>query len=395
MRAEEARGMTVQLPFEQAHPLEAAPLLRQLQQDGVVHRVRTVVGDEAWLVTGYEEVRRLLTDDRLGTSHPDPARAARPGGSLLGGPRGNYDTEQADNARMRSLVQPHFSPKRMRALRPRVEELTTALLDDLAEQGPPADLHHALALSLPIQVICELLGVPYADRDQFRGWSEAAGDTRDRARAENGLNELFGYGQQLVASKRKRPGDDFISRLCANNIADDEVAMLSMGLLFAGHETTVVAIDMGVLCWVANPGQRAYFNDPGRIGAVIEEILRAPYSSSAGGLCRYARADLQIGDVTVRAGELVLLATRAANHDPAVFADPDLFDVTRQGPTHLAFGHGAHFCLGAPLARIELEAVFSQLPARFPRLRLRVPVGQLRLRRDTLTGGLIELPVEW
>jgi cytochrome P450 len=387
--------MTAQLPFEQAHPLEAAPLLRQLQQDDVVHRVRTVVGDEAWLVTGYEEVRRLLNDDRLGTSHPDPARAARPGGSLLGGPRGNYDTEQADNARMRSLVQPHFSPKRMRALRPRVEELTTALLNDLAEKGPPADLHQALALSLPIQVICELLGVPYADRDQFRSWSEAAGETRDRARAEHGLYELFGYGQQLVANKRKQPGDDFISRLCASGIADDEVAMLSMGLLFAGHETTVVAIDMGVLCWVANPGQQAYFTDPSRISAVIEEILRAPFSGGAGGLCRYARTELQIGEVTVRAGELVLLATRAANHDPDVFADPDLFDITRQGPAHLAFGHGAHYCLGAPLARIELEAVFSQLPARFPQLRLRVPVGQLRLRHDTLTGGLIELPVEW
>jgi pentalenolactone synthase len=152
---------------------------------------------------------------------------------------------------------------------------------------------------------------------------------------------------------------------------------------------------MGVLCWVANPGQQAHFNDPGRISAVIEEILRAPYSSGAGGLCRYARTDLPIGEVTVRAGELVLLATRAANHDPAVYADPDLFDITRQGPAHLAFGHGAHYCLGAPLARIELEAVFSQLPARFPQLRLRVPVGQLRLRRDTLTGGLIELPVEW
>lgn len=386
--------MTVQLPFEQAHPLEAAPLLRQLQQDGVVHRVRTAVGDEAWMVTGYQEVRRLLTDDRLGTSHPDPARAARPGRSLLGGPRGNYDTEQADNARMRSLVQPHFSAKRMRALRPRVEELTTALLTDLAEKGSPADLHQALALPLPIQVICELLGVPYADRDQFRGWSEAAGDTGDRARAEHGLHELFGYGQQLVASKRKQPGDDFISRLCAGGIADDEVAMLSMGLLFAGHETTVVAIDLGVLCVVANPAQQARINDRGRISAVIEEILRAP-GSSGGGLCRYARTDLQIGEVTVRAGELVLLATRAANHDAAVFADPDLFDVTRQGPAHLAFGHGAHYCLGAPLARIELEAVFSQLPARFPRLRLGVPVGQLRLRRHTLTGGLMELPVEW
>src|SRR6516165_6469356 len=121
-RAEEASGMTVQLPFEQAHPLDVAPLLRQLQQDGVIHRVRTAVGDPAWLVTGYAEVRRLLEDDRLGRSHPDPARAARMGASVLfGGPMGSYETEQADNARLRSLLQPHFSPRRMRAFRPRVE----------------------------------------------------------------------------------------------------------------------------------------------------------------------------------------------------------------------------------------------------------------------------------
>jgi cytochrome P450 len=388
--------MTVQLPFEQAHPLDVAPLLRQLQHDGVIHRVRTAVGDLAWLVTGYEEVRRLLADDRLGRSHPDPVRAARLGDSVLfGGPMGNYDTEQADNARLRSLLQPHFSPRRMRVLRSRVEELTAGLLNDLAEHGPPADLHQALALPLPIQVICELLGVPYTDRAQFRAWSEAVGDVRDRARSEQGLGELFGYGRQLVARKRKQPGDDFISRLCADDLGDDEIAMLSMGLLFAGHETTVVAIGMGALCLLANPGQQqALLNDPGQITSAVEEMLRVP-GRGGGGIPRYARTDLQIGEVTVRAGELVLLDNRAANHDPAVFTSPDRFDVTRQGPAHLSFGHGGHYCLGAPLARMELQAVFSQLPARFPKMRLAVPVEQLRVRSGTLTGGLTELPVAW
>ena len=388
--------MTVQLPFEQAHPLDVAPLLRQLQQDGVVHRVRTTVGDQAWLVTGYEEVRRLLADERLGRSHPDPAKAARLGESaLFGGPMGSYDTEQADNARLRSLLQPHFSPRRMRALRPRVEELTAGLLNDLAEHGPPADLHQALALPLPVQVICELIGVPYADRDQFRAWSEAVGDVRDRARSEQGLGELFGYGRQLVARKRKQPGEDFISRLCADDLGDDEIAMLSMALLFAGHETTVAAIGMGALCLLANPGQQqALINDPGRITTAMEEMLRAP-GRSGGGIPRYARTDLQIGEVTVRAGDLVLLDNRAAGHDPAVFPSPDRFDITRQGPAHLSFGHGAHYCLGAPLARIELQAVFSQLLARFPEMRLAVPVEQLRVRSGTLTGGLTKLPVKW
>jgi cytochrome P450 len=388
--------MTVQLPFEQAHPLHVAPLLRQLQQDGVVHRVRTRVGDQAWLVTGYEEVRRLLADERLGRSHPDPVKAPRLGESaLFGGPMGNFDTEQADNARLRSLLQPHFSPRRMRALRPRADELTAGLLSDLAEHGPPADLHQALALPLPIQVICELLGVPYADRDQFRAWSEAVGDVRDRVRSEQGLGELFVYGQQLVARKRKQPGDDFISRLCADDLGDDEIAMLSMALLFAGHETTVVAIGMGALCLLANPGQQqALINDPGRITSAVEEIMRAP-GRSGGGIPRYARTDLQIGEVAVRTGDLVLLDNRAANHDPAVFPSPDRFDITRQGPAHLSFGHGAHYCLGAPLARIELQAVFSQLLARFPGMRLAVPVEELRVRSDALTGGLTKLPVEW
>jgi pentalenolactone synthase len=388
--------MTVQLPFEQAHPLEVAPLLRQLQHDGVIHRVRTAVGDQAWLVTGYEEVRRLLCDERLGRSHPDPGKAARLGESvMLGGPMGNYDTEQADHARRRSLLQPHFSPRRMRELRPRVEELTTALLDDLARHGPPADLHQALAMPLPIQVICELLGVPYADRDQFRAWSEAAGDIRDRARSEHGMSELSGYGRQLAVRKRKQPGDDVISRLCADGLGDDEIATLSTNLLFAGHETTVVAIDMGVLCLLANPAQRrALADDPDQITTAVEEILRAP-GRSGGGIPRYARTSLQIGKVTVRAGDLVLLDNRAANHDPAAFPSPGSFDTTRNGPGHLSFGHGAHYCIGAPLARSELQAVFSQLPARFPAMRLTIPAGQLPLRSAALTGGLTTLPVEW
>jgi cytochrome P450 len=388
--------MTVQLPFEQAHPLELAPSLRGLQHDGVIHRVRTPVGDEAWLVTGYEEVRSLLGDERLGRSHPDPDNAARLGQSvMLGGPRGNYDTEQADHARTRSLLQPHFSAKRMRALAPRVEELATALFDDLATQGPPADLHQALALPLPIQVICELLGVPYADRGQFRAWSEDAGNIRDRARSEHGLRELFGYGRQLAVRKRKEPGDDVISRLCSDGLDDDEVATNSMNLLFAGHETTVVAIGMGVLYLLANPAQQqALADDPGLVTTAVEEILRAP-GRSGGGIPRYARSSMQIGGVTVRPGDLVLLDNRAANHDPAAFPRSDDFDIARDGPAHLSFGHGIHYCIGAPLARIELQEVFSQLPARFPAMRLTVPVAQLPMRSGALTGGLAALPVEW
>src|ERR1700752_4594509 len=200
------------LPYAHPNPRRVPPLLRDMQANGSLHRVRTEVGDPAWLVTGHTTVRRLLEDDRLGRSHPQPEAAARAGESVLfGGPTGNFATERADHSRMRALLQPHFTPKHMRALTPRVEALTTQLLDRMAEHGPPADLHTALALPLPILVICELLGVPYEDRDQFRRWTTEASNTRDRALSAQGVWQLFGYGQRLVAAKRRQPGDDVIS----------------------------------------------------------------------------------------------------------------------------------------------------------------------------------------
>jgi pentalenolactone synthase len=388
---------SVQLPFDQADPLQSAPLLRELQSRGPVHRVRTAVGDEAWLITGHADVRRLLDDDRLGRSHPAPETAARTGESaLFGGPMGDFATEQTDHARMRSLLQTHFSPKHMRALRPRIETLTAQLLDELAKSSPPTDLHTALALPLPILVICELLGVPYEERDQFRAWTQAAADVRDRSNSERGLGELFGYCQRLVARKRENPADDVISRLCATDgVSDEEAAGLTMALLFAGHETTVVQIGLGALILLANPDQwQALLDDPTLIPNAAEEMLRAP-GKSGGGIPRYARTDLEIHDVAIRAGDLVLLDTGAANHDPAVFADPDRVDVTRQAAAHLSFGHGMRYCIGAPLARIELQAVFAQLVPRFPSMRLAVGVEELTMRRDVLTGGLAELPVRW
>ena len=241
--------MTIQLPLDQAHPIRPPGNLRDLQVQGPVHRVRTAVGDPAWLVTGYRELQELFGDSRLGRSHPEPGAAARWGDSVLhGGPRGNYATEPEDHARFRARVQPHFSPRRMRELRPRVEALTAELIDQLAASQPPADLTQALALPLPVAVICELLGVPLQDREMFREWTQSAADTRDRARSQHGLLSLYEYGQRLVARKHKEPGDDIISGWCADpEVPDDAVAMLAMSLLRAGHETTVYTIGTGAL----------------------------------------------------------------------------------------------------------------------------------------------------
>ncbi|MFD0884985.1 cytochrome P450 [Streptosporangium algeriense] len=389
----------VQLPYEQPDPMRPAPLLRELQARGPIHAVRTPVGDPGWQVTGYAEVRRLLNDDRLGRAHREPERASRTGESVMfGGPLGDFDTEQDDHRRMRALLQPHFSPKRMRALRAHVETLTTTLLDELDATGPPADLHTALALPLPIMVICELLGVPYEDRTRFCAWSQAAGDITDRARSEQGLAELLGYVRRLVARKRAEGGleADVISQLAATEgVGDDEAAALGVLLLFAGYETTVAAIDAGVLWLLATPGQwQKLVADPSRIGAAVEEILRAP-ALGGDGIPRYARTDLEIAGVQVRAGDLVLLDNGAANHDAAVFADPDRFDVDRATVPHLTFGHGARYCIGAPLARIELQVAFSRLVSRFPTVKLGCAPEELTFDANVLTGGLTALPVSW
>ena len=386
------------LPANEVRPLAAAPAIQALADDGPVHRIRTATGDPAWLVTGYHEVRRLLNDPRLGRSHPDPGSAARIARSaLFGGPQGNPETEDVDHARIRALLQPHFAPGRMRAFRPRVQALTAGLLDDLARREPPVDLMGALVEPLPIMVICERLGGPYEDRPRFRSWTHAAGDVSDRARSKQGLADLFGYGEQLVARKRAHPGDDVISSLCATSGTDDhEIATLSMFLLFAGHQSTVAALGLGTLLLLTHQDQlNALRDNPERIPAAVEEMLRAPGHGGGGGIPRYARAGIEVSGISVSAGDLMLLDNAAANHDGRVFGDPGQFDITRQAASNLTFGHGSRHCLGAPLARIELQVAVSQLLSRFPDLRLAVELNELALNTSVVTVGLKQLPVSW
>jgi cytochrome P450 len=387
----------VKLPLDQPDPLEPPVGLRGLQLRGSVHPVITAVGDPAWLVTGRAEVLTWLDDERLGRSHPDPVRAARTGESMLfGGPSGAFDTEKADHTRMRALLQPHFTPARMRALRPWVQQLTGELLDSMAAGDQPCDLIQAVAVPLPVLVICELLGVPASDRDRFRAWTRDAANVADRQRSMAGLGALFSYGQQLVAAKRDQPADDVISRLAATpGVGTVEAAQLSMFLLFAGHETTVDQIGKGALQLLAAPGQwTALAQDPSRVSAAVEEILRTT-GKGGGGIPRYARENLQIGGVDIATGELVIFDLGAANHDPAALADPDRYDPDRDNRRHLAFGHGLRYCIGAPLARIELQVVFTALTGRFPDLRLATDPHELTVDTDTLTRPLARLPVTW
>lgn len=387
----------MRLPFAQPHPLQAGPELRAVRADGPIHRVRTVVGDDAWLVTGYAEVRALMDDDRLGRSHRTPETAPRSRVSaLFGGPIGDFDDEPVGHARMRSLLQPHFSPRHLRSLAPRVETLTTQLLDDLEAGGSPADLHATLASPLPILVICELLGVPYSDREKFHVWVDAAAFSTDETESGMGLVALIEYGVSLVVEKRRNPGDDVISRLCTEkDLEDVEIAALTMTLLFAGYETTVTQIWLQAVLLLSEHGRwEAVLADPTLLTKANEELLRASLVGGIG-VPRYARDDISIAGVTIGSGDLVLLDPGSANHDPAAFPEPDRIDFVRRGAPHVSFGYGGRYCLGAPLARLELNSVFSQLIPRFPDMRLAADPAELSINTDALGAGLVELPVTW
>ena len=387
------------LPFDRPNALSLAPRMRELRAEAPIVKVRTAAGDEAWLVTRYDEVKALFASPQLGRSHPRPDEAARISQSaLIGGARPGYETEDADHARMRARLVPRFSARRMRLLAPRVEQLVDDLLDHLG--GPPADLHESLSFPLPVLVICELLGVPFADREYFRGLSTAMADMRDHERSAAAFQELIGYVRDLVGRKRKEPGNDMLTELTEiedGGLSDDEAAGLGAVVLFAGHETTVVRIDIGALLFAANPDQAELLRTrPELIPSAVEEILRLSSTGSGGGLPRYARTDIEIGGVTIGRGDAVLLSVSSANQDESAFPEPERMDIAReQVNPHLAFGHGARYCIGAALARIELTAVFERLFRRFPTLRAAVPPAELKVRSHLLTGGFAEVPVTW
>ncbi|GAA4827289.1 cytochrome P450 [Saccharopolyspora rosea] len=396
-----------QLPFDRPNVLDLAPRYAVLRRQAPITRVRTPTGDPAWLVTRYAEARELLGDPRLGRSHPTPETAAKISQAALNsGPAGDHDSEQANHQRLRRLLAPAFSAKRMRALGEHIRELTEGCLDAMQaahdrSPGEPVDLHEHLAFPLPVLVICELLGVPYADRDLFRDLSDRIGRLNEGEVARTAMAEFMAYTGELAAAKRADPGEDVISDLVLAQrshpeFTDQDLARLAAGLIFAGHETTAGRIDLGVLLLLSDVDRRdAFTADPdGQVESTVEEILRRTAPGGLG-LVRYAHQDIEVSGQTIRTGDAVLIAVGAANQDPAAFTDPERFDATRRPNPHLAFGHGAHFCIGANLARTELRTVFPALFRRFPGLRLAVDVEDTSVRSDRLTGGLNEVLVTW
>jgi cytochrome P450 len=397
----------LRLPFDRPNVLDLAPLYELLRRETPVTAVTTPAGDPAWLATGFAEVRELLADTRLGRSHPEPEDAARiTHAAVQDGPTGNYETEEAEHTRMRRLLTPAFSAKRMRGLADHVQRLVDGYVDDMitARENAPdgvVDLHAALSFPLPVAVICELLGVPQADGAYFRDLSDRMA-TSDPALDPHAAREEFGrYMAGLAESKRADPGEDVITDLVRAQAEDEdfgygEMTRLAVGLLFAGHETTVNRIDLGMLFLLTRSGPwEALAADPdGRINATVEEVMRLGAPGDLG-ILRYAHTDLDIAGVTIRRGDAVILSLNAANRDAGTFADPETFDPDREERGHVGFGHGGHFCIGASLARTELRTVFATLAARLPGLRLAADLDELVVREHHITGGVTTLPVTW
>jgi cytochrome P450 len=388
-----------QLPFARSDVLSIAPQYPVLQQNAPVSRVRTPAGDEGWLVTRHSDVKRLIADGALGRTHGQPATAARYSASVFeGGPLGdNPDAEDARYRHMRGLLSSAFAPRRMRLIHAEIENLVDALFDELMSAPRPADFHEIVACPLPVMVACRLLGVPTDDRDQFRSWFDATTALYDSQRAGEGFVALTEHMRDLIRVKREQPGEDFVSDVVTSQSEAelDSLPVIVAGLLYAAYETTVERLDHGTLLLLSHPDRLADVRrDPELLSGAVEEILRVAAPSRPPRIL-YARDDIEIHDELIRQGDLVMLSVSTANHDPEVFSDPHRFDPGRKPNPHLSFGHGAHFCIGAALAKTEMSLVFSRIIHNTPRLRIALPLDELIHYENPATGGLEKLPLTW
>ncbi|WP_405639784.1 cytochrome P450 [Streptomyces uncialis] len=385
-------------PFNTSGGLQLAEEYERVRDQPGLLRVRMPYGEPAWLVTRYADARLVLGDQRFSRA----AAAARdePRQSEGRADGGILSMDPPDHTRLRSLVAGAFTARRAEKLRPQVRELTAGLLDDLEAAGPPADLVDRFALPLPVAVICRLLGVPTEDRPRFRVWSDAALSTSSLTAAEFKANreELRAYMAGLVELHRQEPRDDLMTTLIeardgGDRLSEVELIDLCVAVLVAGHETTASQIPNFVLTLLDHPDQLARLRArPELVPDAVEELLRFVPLGSGAAAPRYATEDIEVGGTLVRAGTPVLVAAGAANRDALRFTAPGVLDIARAGNQHLGFGHGVHHCLGASLARMELQEAVGALLARFPGLRL---AGDVTWKSEMLVRGPRVMPVAW
>ncbi|MBA8793430.1 cytochrome P450 [Friedmanniella endophytica] len=372
--------------------------------DAAVERIQGPFGEPVWAITTWADGRAVLSDaerfsreqlDLQGVDSPEERRRIRAGNMLT--------LDPPDHTRLRRAVTAEFTVKRIRNLRPRIEQIVDDHLDRMEAHGSPVDLTDAFAPAIPSLVICELLGVPYADRHDFQSRAATIIDFTLPMETRRQVSlEMRTYMRELVQQHRRDPGDDLLGRLITrrgsgddpDDLDDDELAGLGNLLLIAGHETTSNMLALGTLVLLRQPDQRRLLVEhPENVDAAVEELLR--YLSVVHmALPRVATTDVTIGDVTIPRGDAVVVSLPAANRDPELVEHGRDLDLGRAPTNHMAFGHGIHHCLGAPLARAEMQIAFPRLFARFPDLRLALD-DDPDFRTETFIYGVRSLPVAW
>jgi cytochrome P450 len=385
-------------------PYDHGPELRELTAKCPVTKVELPDGSHGWLVTGFDEVREVLIDRRYSRALVY-ADGREPQGLERIATEGLMSLDPPEHSRLRRLAAGAFTEKRMQALRPMVAGIVAELTDAMAAGPRPADLKRAFSLPLPSNVICGLLGVPPEDLSKFHAWSDAfLGDwSRPKEELAAAGQALYGYMAELIDRKRQAPADDLISVLinardAGDKLSESELVRLCFGLLLAGHETTANAISMFFVALCEHPGELARLRaDPALIPDAVEELLRFVNFSGDGSIpmSRITREEVRLGGITIPAGETMLPLMAAANRDPAAFFEPNRLDLLRAPKTHLTFGAGAHHCLGAQLARLELQEGLRGLLTRLPGLRLAVPVQEIVFHEGQTIATMRELPVTW
>jgi cytochrome P450 len=378
------------------------PFYTAMRERGPVSKA-SYLGLPAWVVTGYDEVRQLIDDRRLSLNPENGTAAARAvpwvDPDLFGRSRGLLTTDPPDHTRLRRLINKAFTPRQVELLEPQVRKVTDELIDAIAHRAE-ADLVEDFAAQLPAIVIMELLGIPAAMRREFAANCDLflSGDPAKLALLPEAIAAIQRDIQEQIAAKRRAPGQDLLSQLVlvrdeGDQLSDGELQTMSFLLLLAGLETTVHLIANGVLALLQHPEQmQALRSDPSLIGPAVEEIARydGPVSAIKP---RFAVQEIVIGDAVISSGDPVMLCVEAANRDPSRYARAEVFDISRADPGHLAFGYGIHFCVGAPLARLEARTALTALLDRFPDLRLGCDPAELTWRVSPVIHGLVRLPV--
>ncbi|MEE1782542.1 cytochrome P450 [Streptomyces sp. SP17BM10] len=391
-------------PFNHTEGLEFDPLLKRLLTEAPVARIRLPHGEgEAWLATRHEDVRTVTTDRRFsraaGIGRDLPRMTPAP---IAQAEAINLMDPPAHN-RLRRLVAQGFTNRQVERMRPRTQDVVNGYLDDMEEHGAPADLTHFLSARLPLHTICELLEIPHGDRARLRAWAVAMmrmvpGGREAQEEAKAGLRAYF---SELTAARRADPGEDLISALATARdgdelLDDDELAVMAMVLLVTGHDTSTYQLSNITYTLLTHPEQLAKLRArPQTLPQALEELLRFIPFRQGVGIARVAVEDVELGGVLIRAGEAVHVSYLTANRDPAVYERPDELDLDRGAPTHMAFGHGQHHCLGSHLARMELQVAIGTLLRRFPGLRLAVEPSELDWNSGSIWRFPQALPLAW